>query len=220
MHLALLVLFLVQTPPPQPQQAVIETSHGTFVFELLEDKAPKHVAHFISKARDGAFTGTTFHRIIKLGLIQGGDPLTRDPKMSHRYGTGGLNELAAEFNDVPFVAGTVGAVLVPGNKDSAGQQFFVAVSDQLALNGQYTAFGRIVAGMDVVRKISELPADSRGLPAERVVITNVTIRPAPPPEPASASTSFFICTDACPSLDGKDTASTASRRWRGSRSSA
>ena len=183
MHLALLVLFLVQTPPSQPQQAVIETSHGTFVFELLEDKAPKHVAHFISKARDGAFTGTTFHRIITLGLIQGGDPLTRDPTMSHRYGTGGLNELAAEFNDVPFVAGTVGAVLLPGNKDSAGQQFFVAVSDQLALNGQYTAFGRIVEGMDVVQKISQLPANSRGLPAERVVITSVAIRRAPPPEP-------------------------------------
>jgi len=169
---------------PASQQAVIETSHGTFVFELLDDKAPKHVAHFIATARDGAFTGTTFHRVIRLGLIQGGDPLTRDPTMSHRYGTGGLNELAAEFNDVPFVAGTVGAVLVPGQKDSAGQQFFVAVSDQLALNGQYTAFGRIVEGMDVVRRISQLPADSRGLPAERVVIASVTIRPTPPPEPA------------------------------------
>ena len=170
-----------QAPPSR--QAVVETSHGTFVFELLEDTEPKHVAHFVAKARDGAFTGTTFHRIIRLGLIQGGDPLTRDPGMSHRYGTGGLNELAAEFNDVPFVAGTVGAVLLPGQRDSAGQQFFVAASDQLALNGQYTAFGRIVEGMDVVRNISQLPADGRGRPEERVVITNVTIRATPPPEP-------------------------------------
>jgi cyclophilin family peptidyl-prolyl cis-trans isomerase len=164
------------------QQAVIETTHGTFVFELLAGKAPNHAGYFVTKAREGAFKGTTFHRTIRMGLIQGGDPLSRDPNMSHRYGTGGLRALRAEFNDEPFVAGTVGAVLVPGEKDSAGQQFFVTASDQLALNGQYTAFGRIVEGMDVVRRISSLPASPRGLPEERVIITNVTIRPAPPPE--------------------------------------
>lgn len=195
MRLALLALLLLQTKAPQfytstlppeelqGRQAVVETTHGTFVFDLLADKAPNHVAYFITRAREGAFTGTTFHRVIKLGLIQGGDPLSRDPKMSHRYGTGGLNVLRAEFSDVPFVAGVVGAVRVPGNNDSAGQQFFVNASDQLALNGQYTAFGRIVDGMDVVQKISSLAANARGLPDERVVITNVTIRPIPPPEP-------------------------------------
>lgn len=185
MRFALLVFLLVQTQPQPhpPQQAVVETTHGTFIFELLADKAPRHVAHFIMRAREGAFDGTTIHRVIRLGLIQGGDPLTRDPKMSHRYGTGGLNELAAEFNDVPFTTGTVGAVLVPGDPDSAGQQFFVTASDQLALNGQYTAFGRIVEGLDVVQAISQLPANDRGLPNERVVIERVTIRDAPPPEP-------------------------------------
>src|SRR5688572_27888050 len=111
---ALLALAAPQAAPAPPQQAVVETTHGTFVFELLASKAPKHVAFFIEKARAGDFVGTTFHRTIKLGLIQGGDPLTRDPKMSHRYGTGGLNVLAAEFNDEPFVAGIVGAVLLPG----------------------------------------------------------------------------------------------------------
>lgn len=180
---ALLTLAGPQAAPAPAQQAVVDTTHGTFVFELLADKAPKHVAYFIEKARAGAFAGTTFHRIITLGLIQGGDPLTRDPKMAHRYGTGGLNALAAEFNDEPFVAGIVGAVLLPGQKDSAGQQFFVAASDQLALNGQYTAFGRIVEGMDVVRAISSLPANERGLPGERVIIERVTIRATPPPEP-------------------------------------
>jgi cyclophilin family peptidyl-prolyl cis-trans isomerase len=183
MRLALLVLFLFQTPPQPAQQAVVETTHGTFVFELLADKAPNHVAHFVAKAREGAYNGTIFHRVIKLGLIQGGDPLSRDPSMSHRYGTGGLNVLKAEFSDEPFVAGIVGAVLVPGDKDSAGQQFFVNASDQPALTGQYTAFGRVVEGMDVVRKISELPANARGLPNERVVISRVTIRAAPLPEP-------------------------------------
>jgi peptidyl-prolyl cis-trans isomerase B (cyclophilin B) len=107
--------------------------------------------------------------------------------MAHRYGTGGLNILKAEFNDEPFVAGIVGAVLVPGNNDSAGQQFFVNASDQLALTGKYTAFGRIVEGMDVVQKISSLPANPtatpRNMPLERVVIKSVTIRPVPPPEP-------------------------------------
>ncbi|MEX2271485.1 MAG: peptidylprolyl isomerase [Vicinamibacterales bacterium] len=195
MRLALLVLILLQAKAPQfytstlppeslkGQQAVVETTHGTFVFDLLADKAPNHVAYFTTKAREGAFKGTMFHRVIKLGLIQGGDPLSRDPKMSHRYGTGGLNVLRAELSDEPFVAGIVGAVLVPGNKDSAGQQFFVNASDQPALTGQYTAFGRIVEGMEVVQKISALPANARGLPAERVVITNVSIRPVPPPEP-------------------------------------
>lgn len=180
---ALLSVAAPQAAPGPPQQAVVETTHGTFVFDLLAGKAPRHVAFFIEKARAGAFAGTTFHRTIKLGLIQGGDPLTRDPKMAHRYGTGGLNALAAEFNDEPFVAGIVGAVLLPGQKDSAGQQFFVTASDQLALNGQYTAFGRIVDGMDVVQAISALPASDRGLPHERVVITRVTIRDAPPPAP-------------------------------------
>ena len=196
MRFALLALLLfVQTKSPQfytsslpsdaitGQQAVVETSHGTFVFDLLADKAPNHVAFFITRAREGAFKGTTFHRVIKLGLIQGGDPLSRDPAMSHRYGTGGLGMLRAEFNDVPFNAGIVGAVLVPGNKDSAGLQFFVTASDQLALNGQYTAFGRIVDGMDVVQKISTVPASPRGQPEERVVIKDITIRPVPPPEP-------------------------------------
>ena len=180
---AFLALAGPQASPAPTRQAVVDTTHGTFVFELLADKAPKHVAYFVEKARAGAFEGTTFHRIIKLGLIQGGDPLSRDPKMAHRYGTGGLNALAAEFNDEPFVAGIVGAVLLPGQKDSAGQQFFVAASDQLALNGQYTAFGRIVEGMDVVRAISSLPANARGLPDERVVIESVTIRATLPPEP-------------------------------------
>lgn len=184
--LLLLALLSFQTPSA-PQQAVVETTHGTFVFDLLADRAPNHVAHFIKKAREGAYTGTTFHRVIKMGLIQGGDPLSRDPKMAHRYGTGGLNLLKAEFNDEPFVAGIVGAVLVPGNKDSAGQQFFVNASDQLALNGQYTAFGRVVEGMDVVQKISSLPTDPtatpRNMPRERVVIARVTIRPVPPREP-------------------------------------
>lgn len=188
MHLALLALFLFQAQPqPQPQQAVVETTHGTFVFDLLGEKAPAHVAHFIRKAREGAFTGTTFHRVIKMGLIQGGDPLSRDPAMAHRYGTGGLNLLRAEFNDEPFVAGIVGAVLAPGKKDSAGQQFFVNASDQVALNGKYTAFGRVVEGMDVVQKISSLPTSPTGIPRdmplERVVIKSVTIRPVPPPEP-------------------------------------
>jgi cyclophilin family peptidyl-prolyl cis-trans isomerase len=195
MCFTLLALLLLQTKAPQfytstlpreaitGKQAVVETTHGTFVFDLLADKAPVHVAHFVTKAREGAFTGTIFHRVIKLGLIQGGDPLSRDPNMSHRYGTGGLGVLRAEFNNEPFVAGMVGAVLVPGNKDSGGLQFFVTASDQLALNGQYTAFGRIVEGMDVVQKISALPASARGSPNERVVITNVSIRPIPPPEP-------------------------------------
>src|SRR4249920_3643585 len=83
------------TPLPVDQmagkQAVIETTMGTVVIELLPSKAPNHVGYFIKLAREGAYAGTTFHRVIKYGLIQGGDPLSKDPAKSALYGTGGMN---------------------------------------------------------------------------------------------------------------------------------
>ena len=87
------------------KQAVLETIHGTIVIDLLPDAAPNHVAHFITRAREGAYDGTTFHRVISMGIIQGGDPLSKDPAKSAQYGTGGLNLLKPEFNDEPMTAG-------------------------------------------------------------------------------------------------------------------
>jgi peptidyl-prolyl cis-trans isomerase B (cyclophilin B) len=182
-------------PPPDPffvsklapeelkgKQAVVETSLGTMVFDLLAEAAPNHVAHFITRAREGAYNGTTFHRVITMGIVQGGDPLSKDPAQAARYGTGGLNQLRFEPNAEKHTRGAVSAVLVPGRRDSAGSQFFISVSDQPALDGQYTVFARVAEGITVAQKISTVPADGQ-VPKERVEIRRVTIRDTPPPVP-------------------------------------
>lgn len=184
--------FFTSTLPPSEirnKQAVLETSHGTIVLDLLADAAPTHVAHFITRAREGAYNGTTFHRVIAMGIIQGGDPLSKDPSQSAKYGTGGLGVLRFEGNGEKVTRGAVAAVLVPGNRDSAGSQFFIVITDQPALDGQYTVFARVVDGINVAQKISTEPA-ANNVPMSRVEIKTVTIRekPAPVPEPFSAST--------------------------------
>ena len=165
------------------KQAVIDTTAGTFVIDLRPDLAPNHVGYFIKLARDGAYANTAFHRVIPNGIIQGGDPLSKDPAKAAQVGSGGLGVLQAEPSREPFTRGAVGAALRPGQPDSAGAQFFVCVTDQPALSGQFTVFGRVSDGLDVVQKISELPADARGAPESRVAITAVTIRDIPPPAP-------------------------------------
>jgi peptidyl-prolyl cis-trans isomerase B (cyclophilin B) len=166
------------------KQAVLETTLGTIVIDLLAEAAPTHVAHFVTRAREGAYDGTIFHRVITMGIIQGGDPLSKDPAQAARYGTGGLNVLRFEANAETHTRGAVSAVLVPGNRDSAGSQFFISVTDQPALNGQYTVFGRVAEGLAVAQKISTVPATAN-VPNQRVEIRKVTIRekPAPVPEP-------------------------------------
>ena len=170
------------------RQAVLETSRGTIVFELLPDVAPNHVGYFIEQARAGAYDGTTFHRAVRLGIIQGGDPISKDPARRAQYGTGGLGVLAAEFSDTPVSRGAVAAVLQPGRPDSAGSQFFIAITDQPALTGQYTVFARVVEGLEVAQAISEAPVDANGRIDERLEIARVTIRETPPPEPEPFST--------------------------------
>jgi cyclophilin family peptidyl-prolyl cis-trans isomerase len=170
------------------KQAVLETSRGTIVIELLPQGAPNHVGYFMKLAKEGAYAGTTFHRAVKLGIIQGGDPLTKDPGRRALYGTGGLGVLKAERSQEPVTAGAVAAVTQPNKPDSAGAQFFIAITDQPALTGQFTVFGRVVEGLDVAQQISEVPADDQGKLTERIEIVNVTIRDAPPPEPIPFST--------------------------------
>ena len=172
------------------KQAVIETSMGTIVLDLLADAAPNHVAHFIKTARDGEYDGTLFHRVIKHGIVQGGDPLTRDPAATARYGTGGLNRLKPEPNPEKHTRGAVSAVLVPNRPDSAGTQFFICIADQPALDGQYTVFARVAEGILVAQKISEAAADEKNVPLERIAMTRVTIRekPVATPEPFSTET--------------------------------
>jgi peptidyl-prolyl cis-trans isomerase B (cyclophilin B) len=170
------------------KQAVLETTHGTIVLDLLADAAPNHVAHFITRAREGAYNGTTFHRVIAMGIIQGGDPLSRDPAQAAKYGTGGLGVLRFEANSEKHTRGAVSAVLVPGNRDSAGSQFFIVITDQPTLDGQYTVFARVADGINVAQKIST-EAAANTVPTSRIEIKTVTIRdkPAPVPEPFSSS---------------------------------
>jgi peptidyl-prolyl cis-trans isomerase B (cyclophilin B) len=188
-------------PPPAPvpfenpyspdeirnKQAVIETAAGTIVLDLLGEQAPNHVALFIKTAREGGYDGTLFHRVIKHGIIQGGDPLSKDPAARERYGTGGLNRLKPEPNPEKHTRGAVSAVLVPNKPDSAGTQFFICIADQPALDGQYTVFARVVDGILVAQKLSEAAADEKGAPAERLTMTRVSIRdrPAETPDPFS-----------------------------------
>lgn len=169
-------------------QAVVETARGRFVIQLLPEVAPNHVGHFITEARKGTYAGTTFHRAVRRGIVQGGDPLSKDPAKRAVYGTGGLGILAAELNREPVTRGAVAAVLQPGRPDSAGTQFFVAVTDQVALTGQFTVFGRVVEGLEVVEAISELPVDEQGRLVDRIEIASVSIRPTPPPAPAPFTT--------------------------------
>jgi peptidyl-prolyl cis-trans isomerase B (cyclophilin B) len=171
------------------KQAVLETNQGTIVLDLLADAAPNHVAHFIMRTREGAYDGTTFHRVIPMGIVQGGDPLSKDPAQAARYGSGGLGTLRFEANGEKQTRGAVSAVLVPGQKDSAGNQFFICVTDQPALDGQYTVFARVAEGINVAQKISTA-ASSGGIPSERITITKVTIRDKPPeaPEPFATET--------------------------------
>jgi peptidyl-prolyl cis-trans isomerase B (cyclophilin B) len=154
--------------------AVVETPKGSFTIRLLPDVAPNHVAHFIETAKAGGFDGTTFHRIIMGGIIQGGDPLSKDPDKASQYGTGGLGLLEAEFSDRPFVRGTVAAVRRPSSVDSAGNQFFVCLMEQQSLQGQYTIFGEVTSGMEVVDQISLTPVEGDKA-TERVEMT-VTIQ--------------------------------------------
>ena len=158
-------------------EAVVETAKGRFTIRLLPEVAPKHVALFVKTARAGAYDGTTFHRVIMGGIIQGGDPLTKDPAKAALYGSGGLGLLSSEFSDRPFVRGTVAAARKPSSPDSGGRQFFVCLQDQPSLKGQYTIFGEVVSGMEVVDQISLAPAD--GDKAKERVEMKVTVKEPP-----------------------------------------
>lgn len=120
---------------------------GSFTIALRADKAPKTVANFIKKANAGDYDGTTFHRVVPGFVAQGGDPLSRtDPQ---RAGTGGGKQ-ATELNDLPFVKGAVGIARGGDISVSNDAQFYVCLDAAPHLNGQYTNFGTVTSGMDVV----------------------------------------------------------------------
>ena len=163
-------------------RAVIETTAGDFVIEFYVDQAPNHVAHFLRLVEEGVYDQTTFHSMFEHGIIQGGDPLSKEPDLRTEYGTGGFNmDLEPEFSDIEFTAGTVVATLLPGDSSSAGSQFFVCIGDQPQFTGQFTAFAHVVEGIEIVDAISATPIDENQIATERVEILGISVRPIPPP---------------------------------------
>ena len=147
--------------------AVIETKSGNIKLKFFPDVAPNHVNNFIELARKGFYDGTTFHRVIPGFMIQGGDPNSKNSDRS-KHGTGDPGyKVKAEFNDKPHKRGTL-SMARAGHPDSAGSQFFICVADSPFLDRQYTVFGEVVSGMDVVDKIVNQPRDKSDNPNDRV----------------------------------------------------
>lgn len=152
------------------------TDAGTFRFEFAADKAPKHVQQFLKLAREGYYDGSAFFRVVANGIIQGGDPLLKNPKTARTlWGSGGLNLLPGEISDLKHERGVVSTVRIPNKPDSDGAQFFVCIYPQPPLDGQFSAFGRVTEGMDVVEKISQAPLGPDGMAEKPVRINKVTI---------------------------------------------
>ncbi len=161
---------------PSDMEAVVNTEMGSFRFEFASDKAPKHVEQFLKLARQGYYDGSAFFRVVSYGMIQGGDPLLKDPKTPRNlWGSGGLNLLPSEISDIKHERGVVSCVRIPDKPNSDGAQFFVTVTPQPVLDGKFSAFGRVTEGMDVVERISQSPVDQGGLTEKPVRILNVTI---------------------------------------------
>jgi len=161
--------------------AVISTKFGDIKLEFFDEIAPKHVESFKLHAQNGYYDGTIFHRVIPGFMIQGGDPLSKSEDKS-RHGTGGNAakyfgigdensesswDLPAEFSATPHERGIL-SMARSQNPDSGGSQFFICVADARFLDNQYTVFGKVVSGMDVVDSIVNAPRDARDNPDERI----------------------------------------------------
>jgi cyclophilin family peptidyl-prolyl cis-trans isomerase len=159
-------------------EAVITTEMGVIRFEFLTDKAPRHAQQFIKWAREGFYDGSAFFRLFARGLIQGGDPNLKEPaKPRNLWGTGALNLLPDEFSDVKHIRGTVSAARIPGKANSGGAQFFICASPQPQLDGQFSAFGEVTEGIEVVEKISLAPVDAEQRAVTPIRIISVKIEP-------------------------------------------
>ncbi len=157
--------------------AVIKTNQGDMVLEFWSDVAPKHVENFKTLAKKGFYDGTCFHRVIKGFMIQGGDPLTKDDANQARWGTGDPGyKIKAEFNDKDHVRGVLSAARSQ-DPDSAGSQFFICHGTPSFLNKQYTAYGKLIKGDEVLEKIATTKTEDRDRPAERMNIISVKIVP-------------------------------------------
>lgn len=163
--------------------AVIKTTEGEMVAEFWSDVAPKTVENFKKLAREGFYDGTAFHRIVKGFMIQGGDPLTKDASKENRWGTGDPGyKIKAEFNSKPHELGVL-SMARSSDPDSAGSQFFICLGRAPHLDQQYTAFGKLIKGDDVLKKIGDTPVTTgasgeNSKPTKRIGVESIKIVPA------------------------------------------
>jgi peptidyl-prolyl cis-trans isomerase B (cyclophilin B) len=169
--------------PNTDEVAVIKTSEGDMVVQFWKDAAPTTIENFKKLARTGFYNDTIFHRIVKGFMIQGGDPLSKDPGKEDRYGTGGPGyKIKAEFNDHSHDRGVI-SMARETNPDSAGSQFFICLASVPRLDHQYTTFGKLIKGDDVLGKIGDTPVTPNSMgemskPTKRVTIKKIEIVPA------------------------------------------
>jgi peptidyl-prolyl cis-trans isomerase B (cyclophilin B) len=165
-------------PVDTKEVAVIKTSAGTMVIEFWPEVAPKTVENFKKLANQGFYDGTCFHRVIKDFMIQGGDPLTKDEANKARWGTGDPGyKLKAEFNEKSHTRGVI-SMARSQDPDSAGSQFFICHGNPTFLDRQYTAFGKLIKGDDVLEKIGTTATGARDVPNTRQNIDSIKIVPA------------------------------------------
>ncbi len=164
--------------------ATLQTDAGDITIHFFHDKAPRHVENFIDLASKGFYDNTFFHRVIPGFMIQGGDPNTKGAEdAAHRYGTGGNVvagkevRLKSEFNDTSHKRGIV-SMARSQDPNSASSQFFIVVKDSTFLDSQYTAFGEVVTGMDVVDKIVAAPKNANDLPNQPTRIKKIMLTQA------------------------------------------
>ena len=158
--------------------AILTTSAGEIVLEFWPDVAPGHVENFKKLANKGFYDGTAFHRVIKGFMIQGGDPNTKEDAKQHLWGTGGPGyQIKAEFNKKSHTRGVL-SMARSNHPDSAGSQFFICHGSPTFLDGQYTAFGKLIKGDDVLEKIATTPTVPGDRPVTKQSLISVKIVPA------------------------------------------
>ena len=155
--------------------AVIKTVAGDMVIEFWPDVAPKTVENFKTLAKKGFYDGTAFHRIIKGFMVQGGDPLTKDETKQNRWGTGDPGyKIKAEFNERSHKRGVI-SMARSQDPDSAGSQFFICHGDPSFLDRQYTAFGKLIQGDDVLEKLATTKTGFQDRPEKRQGVESIQI---------------------------------------------
>lgn len=178
----------VATSKTVKQVAIIDTTDGKMVVGFWPDVAPKTVANFIKLSKKGFYNGTLFHRIIKGFMIQGGDPLTKNPDAESRWGTGGPGySVDAEFSNKKHELGVI-SMARSQDPNSAGSQFFICLgaadSPQMqSLDGKYTAFGKLISGVAVLKKIGATPvtmssSGETSKPTKKIEVKSIKIVPA------------------------------------------